>query len=71
MAPNQRDPEKRAIKFYVTRELHLKLQQLAALRCCTMTDLLTQFVIKETSSIKLTPEDYERIAREIRLGNKY
>lgn len=71
MAPNQRDPEKRAIKFFLSRELHLKLQQLAALRQSTMTDLLTQFVMKETSNIQLTAEDYERIAREIRQGNKY
>lgn len=71
MAPNQRDPEKKALKFYLTRELHLKLSRLAEMRGCSMTDLLTQFVLKETANIRLTPEDYEYIANEIRRGAKY
>lgn len=36
-----------------------------------MSTLLLQFVLDETKNIKLTAEDYERIAADIRKGNKY
>ena len=71
MAPSQRDIEKKPLKVYLTRELHLKFSRLAEKRGCNMSDLLIQFVIEATKDIKLTAEDYERIADEIRRGNKY
>ncbi len=36
-----------------------------------MSELLLQYVLTATASVRLTPEDYEEIAREIRKGHKY
>jgi hypothetical protein len=36
-----------------------------------MSDLLFQYVHKETKNIELTAADYEQIAAELRAGNKY
>lgn len=71
MSPNQRDPEKRPLKCYVSHELHAKFRKLAERRGCPMSDLLVQFVLNETKNISLTAEDYELIAAEIRRSIKY
>jgi hypothetical protein len=71
MPPSQRHSEKKPLKVYLTRELHLKFQRLAESRGCTMSDLLFQYVHKETKNIELTAADYEQIAAELRAGNKY
>ena len=71
MSPSQRHPEKRPIKCYISHELHLKFSKLAEARGCSMSDLLTQFIIKETKNINLTAEDYEHIAASIRRSVKY
>lgn len=71
MSPSQRDKEKKPLKVYLTRELHLKFSRLAEQRGCKMSDMLYQFVLKETKKIKLTSEDYAAIAAEIRRNVKY
>lgn len=71
MSPSSRDPEKKPLKFYLTQELHLKFKRLAESRGCSMTELLLQFVIRETKNIQLTAEDYENIAAQLRQNNKY
>lgn len=71
MSPSQRKEDKRPLKVYVSQETHLKFSRLAERRGCTMSNLLLQFVLDQTKDIKLTAEDYERIAANIRKGNKY
>lgn len=71
MSPNQRDPEKKPLKVYLSRELHVKFSKLAASRGCSMSNLLLQHVLEATKGIQLTADDYEQIAREIRNASKY
>lgn len=71
MAPSQRDPEKKPLKVYLTRELHLMFSKLAEKQGRTMSELLLQHVISATKNIRLTAEDYEKIANELKKGNKY
>ncbi len=71
MAPSQRDIKKKPLKAYLPRELHLKFSRLAEKRGCKMSDILLQFITEATKDIKLTAEDYERIADDICKGNKY
>lgn len=71
MSPNQRNPEKKPLKVYLSRELHMKFSKLAAQRGCSMSDLLLQYVLESTKNIQLTAEDYEQIAQEMRNAVKY
>lgn len=71
MSPSQRKEDKKPLKVYVSQETHLKFSRLAEKRGCTMSNLLLQFILDQTKDIKLTAEDYEQIAADIRKGNKY
>lgn len=71
MSPSQRDKDKKPLKVYLSRELHLKFSRLAEQRGCSMSDLLLQFVLEATKTIKLTADDYAAIADDIRRNYKY
>ena len=71
MSPSQRHKEKKPLKVYLSRELHLKFARLAEQRGCNMSTLLYQFVLEATKAIELTAEDYANIAREIEQNYKY
>lgn len=71
MSPSQRNKEKKPLKVYLSRELHLKFSRLAEQRGCSMSDLLYQYVLEATKNIKLTAEDYAAIAEDIRRNVKY
>lgn len=63
--PNKRDPEKREFKIWLTEELYAKLKRKAELADVPMSQLLTMHILEITKTIKLTAEDYERIAKRI------
>lgn len=71
MSPSQRDKDKKPLKVYLSRELHLKFSRLAEQRGCTMSELLCQYVLQATKHIKLTADDYAAIAEDIRKNIKY
>lgn len=71
MSPSQRAKDQKPLKVYLSRELHLKFSRLAEQRGTSMSQLLYQFVLKETKKIELTAEDYAAIAAEIRRNVKY
>lgn len=63
--PNKRAPEKRVFKIWLTEELYAKLKRKAELADVPMSLLITMHILEITKNIKLTAEDYERIAKRI------
>lgn len=66
MAPNKPDPTKRILNARVDRELYEKLKRMADAAHKSMTDIIIEELTTATKHIKLTAEDYEEIARQIR-----
>lgn len=64
--PNKRQSDKRMIRAWITAELYEMFRKRASQLGTTMSELLTLYIIQQTKNITLTPEDYERIAREQR-----
>ncbi len=71
MAPNQRDPGKKPLKVYLTREQHLKFSKLAASKGSNMTELVMKYVESSTKHIMLTEDDINLIEGEKNEGHKY
>lgn len=71
MSPNQRNKEKKPLKVYLPRELHLKFSRLAEQHGCNMSDLLYQYILNATRNIKLTVADYASISDDIQRNVKY
>lgn len=63
---NQPAKDKKFISLLLKRELIAKLEKLAKHRGQTRSELIATLLEEASRSVELTPEDYERIAREIR-----
>lgn len=64
--PNQHDPAKRTLAVYLSREKYYKIKRLAAKHHISMSGLLEILIDRAVCDIELEPEDYEKIAKEIR-----
>lgn len=69
MSPSQPSPHKQILGARISRELYHKFETLAARKGLKMTDLLVEVLERETREVILTPEQYEKIAEEIRLAS--
>ncbi len=66
MPPNQHDPTKRVFATYITRERYYQVKKLARLHGISMAALISILIERAVREVTLDPEDYERIAAEIR-----
>lgn len=66
MPPNQHDPTKRVFATYITRERYYQVKKLAKLHGMSMAALISLLIERAVRDVMLDPEDYERIANEIR-----
>lgn len=64
--PNQPNPEKRVMSFYISREVYYQAKRLAERHGLSLSSMIALILERECRSVELTPEDYESIAREIR-----
>ena len=66
--PNAHASDHRVFSIYIPRELYAGIRAAAERNNQTMTDFIEPVLYKATKHIQLTPEDYERIADDIRIA---
>ncbi len=54
------------LRFWITAELYEMFRKRAEELEMSMSELLTAYVVSQTNHITLSPDDYERIAKEMR-----
>lgn len=64
--PNQRQADKKMMRFWITLELYEKFRKYADALGLSMSEILTDYLVHQTANIELDAEDYERIAQELR-----
>lgn len=64
--PNQRQTDKVMLRFWIPLELYEMFRKRSSELGCSMSELLTLYVVQQTKNVTLTPEEYEKIAQKIR-----
>ncbi len=64
--PNQRQADKKMMRFWISADLYERFRKYADSLGMSMSEILTAYLVHVTANVELSPEDYERIAQELR-----